>query len=68
MKLIEQNWNPHLGKYEKTWLADTASDISADFDPDSAEGSSIIVISEGDVYMKNTQAEWQKVGTTEVIE
>lgn len=67
MKLIEQRWNPHLAQYEKTWLADTVDEITANCDPDSACGSVILVISTGDSYMKNTECKWQKVGTTEVI-
>ena len=67
MKLIDQKYNVHLGKYEKTWLADAVEEITADFDPDSAAGSSIMVISTGDFYMKNTVDKWQKVGTTEVV-
>lgn len=67
MKLIEQKWNPHMWQYEKTWLADTVEEITAGFDPDSACGSVILVISTGDSYMKNTEGKWQKVGTTEVI-
>lgn len=66
MKLIEQNWNPHLEKYENTWLADTDAEITADFDQDSAEGSTIVVISTKSVWVKNTKGKWQKCGTTEV--
>lgn len=67
MKLIDQKWNPHLSKYDRTWLADTAEELTADFDPNSASGSAVIVISTGDTYMKNTVDKWQKIGTTEVI-
>ena len=67
MKLIEKEWNEFLGKYAKTYLADDVSQITADFDPDCAEGSMIIVLSAGCTYMKNCCGQWQKVGTTEVI-
>lgn len=67
MKLIEQRWNPHLSKYERTWIADTVEELTANHDPDSATGSVVLVISTGDTYMKNTVDKWQKVGTTEVI-
>ena len=67
MKLINQIWNPHLEKYERTWLADTEAEVKVGFDPDSAEGSTIVVISTSSVWMKNTKGKWQKTGTTEVI-
>ena len=67
MKLIEQNWNPHLSKYEKTWLANTDDNLTANFDPDCAEGSIIMVIGSGSTYMKNADGKWQKYGTTEVL-
>lgn len=67
MKLIEQTWNPHLNKYEKTWLANTDADLSTDFDPDCAEGSLIMVIASGSTYMKNADGKWQKYGTAEVL-
>ena len=68
MKLIGSEWNPFLGQCQNMWIADTESAISADFDSDSAVGSSIFVISTEATYMKNTQGKWQKCGTTEVIE
>lgn len=67
MKLIDREWNIHLNKYQNIWLADDESELSADFDPDGAEGSMIIVISTQANYMKNTNGKWQKLGTTEVI-
>ena len=67
MKLIEQKWNPHLSKYERTWIADTAEELTASHDPDSATGSAVLVIATGETWMKNTVDKWQKVGTTEVI-
>ena len=68
MKLIDHEWCCTLNKCRNTWLANDASDITADFDPDSAESSVILVISEGATYMKNADGKWQKVGTTEVVE
>ena len=67
MKLIEQNWNPHLNKYDKTYLANTEDVLSADFDPDCSEGSIIMVIDSGSTYVKNADGKWQKYGTTEVL-
>lgn len=67
MELINREWTPYLDKYTNTWLADDETSLTADFDPDSACGSMILVISTGDVYIKNTQGKWQKSGTTEVI-
>ena len=67
MKLIGRKWNAYLSKYENTWLADDESGITADFDPDSAEGSIILVIATEATYMKNTQGKWQMSGSTEVI-
>lgn len=67
MKLINRDWNAYLGKYQNMWLADDVSDITADFDPDGAEGSVIIVISTEATYMKNSAGRWQRCGSTEVI-
>ena len=67
MKLIEREWNVILNEYMNVWLADDESGITADFDSDSAAGSTIIVISTSSTYMKNTQGKWQKAGTTEVV-
>lgn len=68
MKLIERDWNEYLGQYENTWLADNEDDIAADFDPEGAIGSMIIVIATENVFIKNTEGKWQKSGTNEVIE
>ncbi len=67
MKLIEQKWNPHLNKYDKTWLANYDSELTADFDPDCSEGSVVIVVGSDSTYMKNADGRWQKYGTTEVL-
>lgn len=67
LKLVESEFNWILDGYIKTWLADSLSDFTADFDPDSAPGSSIIVIETKDVYIKNTEGKWQKFGTSEVL-
>lgn len=67
MKLIGREWNACLGKYQNLWLADDKSVLTADFDPDGAEGSIIIVISTETTYMKNTKGKWQLCGGTEVI-
>ena len=68
MKLINRDWSACMCKYMNMWLADEESQITADFDPEGAEGSTIIVIATESTYMKNTQGKWQKCGTTEVIE
>lgn len=67
MKLIDREWTPCLGGYQNMWLADKESDVTADFDPEGACGSVILVIESKATYMKNTQGKWQKPGTTEVI-
>jgi hypothetical protein len=67
MKLIDREWNEFLNKYTRYWIADDESGITANFDPDSAEGSTVLVISTRSVWMKNTAGKWQKVGSTEVI-
>lgn len=67
MKLIDREWNAFLNKYMNMWLANEDSDIAADFDPDGAEGSMILVIASQSTYMKNTEGKWQKYGSTEVI-
>ena len=66
MKLIDRDWNPHLNKYQHMWLADDESAITADFDPDGAEGSVIMVISTQSTWMKNSKGKWQKCGSSEV--
>lgn len=68
MKLIGSEWNPYLNRCQNMWIADDESGITPDFDSDSATGSSIFVISTEATYMKNTKGQWQKCGTTEVIE
>ena len=68
MKLINREWNPYLGKYQNMWLADDEDGLSANFDPDGAEGSTVIVISTDTTYMKNTECKWQRCGSREVIE
>lgn len=67
MKLIEREWNICMCRYTNVWLADNEDGITADFDPESAAGSTIIVISTASTWMKNSQGKWQKVGTTEVV-
>lgn len=67
MKLIDREWNPYLNKYQNMWLADDESGIVADFDPEGAEGSAIMVISTQTTWMKNSQGKWQKCGTSEVV-
>ena len=67
MKLLESVWNEAQRKYKRTWLADNDSDITADFDADSASGSTIIVVTSGTVYTKNTQDKWQEFGGTKII-
>lgn len=67
IKLIDREWNACLNKYQNMWLANDSSELTPNFDPDGAEGSAVIVISEGATYMKNCNCKWQKCGTTEVI-
>lgn len=66
-KLIGQEFNKCQDKVQNMWLSDTGSELTSDFDPDSAIGSTIIVISTHSVYMKNTVGKWQKCGSTEVL-
>lgn len=67
MQLIDKAWTPQQNKYMNTWQADTKAEVTADFDPEGAVGSAIVVIEEGAVYLKNSAGKWQKYGTTEVI-
>ena len=68
MIVIEKRWNSLLQAHELTYLANTAADVViGDLDPDCASGSVVLVVDTEDVYMKNTQGQWQKLGTTEVI-
>lgn len=67
MKLIIMEWNPTLDGYQKSWLADNESQVTASFDPDSTPGSTIYVISTKNVYVKNTNGRWQKAGTTSEV-
>jgi hypothetical protein len=62
MKLIGQQ-----DRYLHTWLADSAAEVTADFDAQGATGSMIIVIETKDIYIKNSEGKWQKFGTNEVI-
>lgn len=66
MKLLDSDWNPHLNKYQNVWLFDNDTGITADFDPDSAEGSVIMVISTRETWIKNSQAKWQRCGSSDV--
>jgi hypothetical protein len=66
-KLIGQEYNNCLDKVQNMWLSDDGSDITSNFDPDGAIGSTIIVISTQSVYMKNTVGKWQKCGSKEVL-
>ena len=66
MILIDSNWNQSQRAIERTYLANTQADVSVPKD-DSAVGSTIIVIATGDVWMKNENGQWQKVGTEEVL-
>ena len=67
MKLIDHEWNETLCKRTNTWLANDESKITAGFDPESAEGSMILVISTNSTFIKNADGKWQKLGTSEVI-
>lgn len=67
LKLVESTFNWILNGYIKTWLADSKDDFSSDFDPESAPGSSILVIETKEVFVKNTEGKWQKFGTSEVL-
>ena len=60
-------WNPYTGGYTRDWIADDESPLTADFDPDSNPGSTVFVISTKEVWVKNSQKQWQKAGTTEVM-
>ena len=68
IKLIQQEYSNPQREWMNSWLADTPEDLTPDFDPKGASGSSVVVISTKDVYIKNSQGKWQKVGTTEVVE
>jgi hypothetical protein len=67
MKLIANDYNRGQDDEIRTWLADNATEISANFDAESASGSMIIVIETKDIYIKNSEGKWQKFGTNEVI-
>lgn len=67
MKLTNRVYNALQDKDMNTWLADSATEITADFDPRSAIGSMIIVLDNKDIYIKNNEGKWQKFGTSEVI-
>lgn len=66
-KLIGREWNKCLNKCTHEWLSDDGTELTADFDPDSAEGSTITVIATSTFYVKNTEGKWQKLGSDEVI-
>ena len=66
MQLIDRKWNSMQSKWEYTYLANSESDVTVP-DDDAAIGSQILVIGSGAMYIKNTEGEWQKNGTDEVI-
>lgn len=68
IKLIHSEWNETTGGYQRDWLADDASQITAGFGASDNPGSTIYCIADQSVYIKNTQGKWQKAGTTEVVE
>lgn len=68
MKMIEEKWNSTIGKYERTFLANSEEEVNTGLCGECAEGSCILVISTGNTYMKNASGKWQKMGTTEVLE
>ena len=51
----------------RDWIADTPAGITAAFDEESSPGSTLLIISTKDLYVKNSQGKWQKAGTTEVL-
>ena len=66
MTLIEEKvFAPNT--YRRVWLADDESEITANFDRESAPSSMIVVISTKSKYIKNSKGQWQKSGTAEVI-
>lgn len=68
MVIIDESWNNSQRKRELTFLANTAEDVDLSMVPeDCAIGSAILVVSEGAMYIKNTEGEWQKSGSTEVL-
>lgn len=67
MILINQQWSNTQKAWINEWQSDDGSDISANFDPTCAVGSTIMVISSKTFYIKNSKGKWQKLGSTEVI-
>lgn len=66
--LLSREWNEVTGGYHKDWLADEESAVSADFDKDSNPGSTIYCIDTQTVFIKNSKGQWQRAGSTEVLE
>lgn len=64
---IERKINVLQKKYEDSFIADSASEITAGFSSESAIGSTIICIAEGEVYIKNSKGKWQLFGGTKEI-
>lgn len=68
MVIIDRKANAAQNAFELTYLANTPADVVvSELDPDCAIGSSILVISSGAMYIKNTEGKWQKSGSTEVL-
>lgn len=65
MKLMDKEWNGCQNKYEHLWVADTESELTSNFDKDSAVGSMVLVIATKATWMKNSAGKWQKCGTGE---
>lgn len=67
MRLIDRAYCAYQKCDTCTWLANDPSEITPDFCPESACGSTILCIATKDIFIKNCDGKWQKFGTTEVI-
>ena len=67
MILIKQQWSDTQKAWINEWQSDDGSDITANFDPTGAVGSTIMVIADKTFYIKNSLGQWQRFGSTEVV-
>lgn len=67
MTLISSEYVNGESGYRNTWYFDSEGDITAQFDPASANGSMILAIDTSAVFVKNSAGRWQKLGSGEVV-
>lgn len=60
IKLVDQEWSPHLDAYIKEYIVDGEADIA--HLPECCVGSSALAVETATVYMVNASGEWVPFG------